>query len=83
VLAEAILMGIIGTMMGFLVGLPMEWYVLRVVQLEESGFVFDVLIPWKAMIGIGIGAMIVAVVAGILPAIRAVRLKITEAIAYE
>ncbi|HJZ59603.1 MAG TPA: ABC transporter permease, partial [Gemmataceae bacterium] len=47
VLAEAVLMGVLGTALGILIGLPMEWYVLKVVLVEESGFVFDVVIPWK------------------------------------
>src|SRR5213079_3409327 len=42
VMAEAILMGVFGTAIGILIGLPMEWYVLKVVLVEESGFVFDV-----------------------------------------
>ena len=38
VLAEAMLMGVFGTVLGILIGLPMEWYVLKVVLVEESGF---------------------------------------------
>ena len=47
VLAEAMLMGLFGTVLGILIGLPMVWYVLKVVMVEESGFVLDILIPWK------------------------------------
>jgi putative ABC transport system permease protein len=83
VLAEAMLMGIIGTILGFLMGLPMEWYLLRVVMREETGFVFDVLIPWKEAFGIGLISMATATLAGLVPALHAVRLRITDAIAYE
>ena len=51
-LAEALLLGVFGTVLGILIGLPMEWYVLRVVLVEESGFMFDVLFPWKQALGI-------------------------------
>ncbi len=83
VLAEATLMGIIGTVLGFLMGLPLEWYYLRVVMREETGFVFDVLIPWKEALGIAGISVLTATAAGLVPALHAVRLKITEAIAYE
>ncbi|MGL4420750.1 MAG: FtsX-like permease family protein, partial [Gemmataceae bacterium] len=48
VLAEAALMGAFGTLMGFLIGFPLEWYVVKIILLEESGFAFDVIFPWKA-----------------------------------
>jgi putative ABC transport system permease protein len=83
VLAEALLMGLLGTLLGFLMGLPMEWYLLRVVMQEETGFVFDVLIPWKEALGIGAICVATATAAGLLPALHAVRLNIPEAIAYE
>ena len=83
VLAEALLMGVFGTVLGILIGLPMEWYVLRVVLLEESGFLFDMVVPWKTGLAIAAGAMGVAALAGLLPAYRAVKTRITDAIAYE
>jgi putative ABC transport system permease protein len=83
VLAEATLMGILGTVLGFLMGLPMEWYLLRVVLQEETGFVFDVLIPWKQALGIGLISVLTATLAGLVPAIHAARLRIPDAIAYE
>jgi putative ABC transport system permease protein len=83
VLAEAFLMGVIGTILGILVGLPMEWYLLRVVLVEESGFVFPMIIPWKEALGIGAIAIGIATLAGLIPALHAVRLRIVDAIAYE
>lgn len=83
VLAEATLMGIIGTVLGFALGLPLEWYLLDVVLREESGFVFEMLIPWKEALGIGLVSVATATLAGLIPAIHAMRLRITEAIAYE
>jgi putative ABC transport system permease protein len=83
VLAEALLMGIIGTALGVLFGLPMEWYIVRVIMLEESGFVFPMLIPWIEGAGIAALAIVTATLAGFGPAAHAVRMPITEAIAYE
>lgn len=83
VLYEAVLMGLLGTLLGFLVGVPLEWYVLKVVMFEESGFSFELLLPWKQALGIAAGCVGVATVAGLLPALRAVKTRIPDAIAYE
>ena len=66
-----------------LIGLPMQWYVLQVVMVEESGFSFDLLVPWRQAILISIGAISIATLAGLLPALHAVRMRIPDAIAYE
>jgi putative ABC transport system permease protein len=83
VLAEAALMGVIGTAIGFLAGVPLEWYILRVVFLEESGYLFPVLIPWRESAVIAGVALLTATLAGLGPALHAVRQRIPEAIAYE
>jgi putative ABC transport system permease protein len=83
VLAEAMLMGILGCILGFALGLPLEWFLLDVVMREESGFVFEVRIPWVEAAGIGVVAIVTATIAGLLPALHAVRLRIPDAIAYE
>lgn len=83
VIAEAMLMGLIGTALGFAMGLPMEWFLLNVVLLEESGFRFEMLVPWQQAIGIGVVAIFTSTIAGLFPAIHAVRQNITDAIAYE
>lgn len=83
VLAEACLMGVIGTLLGFAVGIPLEWYVLRVLILEEAGFLFPVHIHWTAGLVIAAAALGAAALAGLGPALTAVRQRIPEAIAYE
>jgi putative ABC transport system permease protein len=83
VMAEAVLMGLFGTALGILIGLPMEWYVLSVVLPEESGFVFDVVIPWREAFGIAAASVLTATVAGLVPAIHAVRTRIPDAIQWE
>ncbi|MFO0937006.1 MAG: FtsX-like permease family protein [Gemmataceae bacterium] len=83
VLWEAVLMGLFGTGLGLLVGYPLEWYVLRVIIYEETGFTFAVLMPWKSVTTIAIGAVAMATMAGMLPAWNAVRTKVVDAISYE
>jgi putative ABC transport system permease protein len=83
VLAEAVLMGLFGTALGVMIGLPLEWYVLKVVLVDESGFNFDVVLPWKQAAVIASAAVLTATVAGLLPALHAVRTRIPEAIQYE
>ena len=83
VLAEAALMGIIGTVIGFVVGIPLEWYALRIVILEEAGYLFPVVIPWTEAMCIGIAAVLTATLAGLGPSLYAVRQCIPEAIAME
>jgi putative ABC transport system permease protein len=83
VLAEACLMGVIGTGIGFLVGMGLQWYVLKVLILQESGYLFPIIIPWQAALVIAGAAMATATLAGLGPALSAVRERIPEAIAYE
>jgi putative ABC transport system permease protein len=54
-----------------------------VVILEESGYLFPVYIPWIGGLVIAAAAMTTATLAGLGPAIYAVRQRIPEAIAYE
>lgn len=83
VLAEAFLMGVLGTGLGILIGLPMEWYVLKVMFVDESGFNLDVLIPWKATLGIAFVSISLATLAGLVPAWRAIQTRIPDALQYE
>jgi putative ABC transport system permease protein len=83
VMAEAMLLGVFGTALGILIGMPMEWYVLKVVMVDESGFVFDVVFPWKQALGIGGLSILTATLAGLLPAWRAIQTRIPDALQYE
>jgi putative ABC transport system permease protein len=83
VLAEAALMGAIGTAIGMLLGLALLWYVLKVIILEESGFLFPLYVPWQEGLVIAAAALLLATLAGLWPAVFTVRQRIPEAIAYE
>jgi putative ABC transport system permease protein len=83
VLAEAALMGLFGALIGFLFGLGLEWYTIRLILFNEAGFVFPMLVPWKpAVVVFGLSVVLTALV-GLWPAYHATRLRIAEAIAYE
>ncbi len=83
VIFEALLMGLIGSALGVLFGLLLEWYAVKVILLEESGFRFPLTVPWRESGFIALLAVTTATLAGLLPALRAVRLRIADAIAYE
>jgi putative ABC transport system permease protein len=77
-------MGVFGTIIGVLVGIPLQRYVLKVLILEESGYLFPLYVPWVgALIIAAAAAMTTATLAGLAPALYAVRQRIPEAIAYE
>src|SRR5262249_45691970 len=83
VLAEAVLMGLIGAVIGFGGGVLLEWYVLDVLVVDESGFRFPLRIPWLEAGLVSLLSVVLATLAGLWPAYQATRLRITEAIAYE
>jgi putative ABC transport system permease protein len=83
VLAEAVLMGLFGALMGFAAGLALQWYVIRILLLDEAGFVFPVRVAWlTAAVMVGLSVLLPQLV-GLWPALRATRTRIPEAIAYE
>ena len=77
------LMAVAGLALGLVAGTALEWYVLRVVLLAETGFVFPVRFPWGHAAAIAAMAVVGSLLAGLGPALRAARLRIPEAIAYE
>jgi putative ABC transport system permease protein len=83
VLAEAALMGLFGALIGFVVGLFIEWYIIRLILIDETGFVFPMLVPWRPAAVVFTLAVVLAALVGLWPAYHATRLRIAEAIAYE
>jgi putative ABC transport system permease protein len=83
VLSEAVLMGVIGTVIGILMGIPLQWYVVQVILFDEAGFAFPVVLPWKEAGVFALLALAIAMLAGLFPAMHAGRMPIAEAIAYE
>jgi putative ABC transport system permease protein len=83
VLAEAILMGVIGAAVGFGIGILLEWYILDVMIFDEAGFLFPLRVPWLEAGALTAAAVALATLAGLWPAYQATTLRIPEAIAYE
>jgi putative ABC transport system permease protein len=83
VLAEATLMSVIGGLIGFVVGLVLEWYVVRILLLDEAGWVFPMHVPWGACGMVFIVSVAAATLVGLWPAYNATRMRIPDAIAYE
>jgi putative ABC transport system permease protein len=83
VLAEALLMGVLGTVMGLLVGVPLQWFALQIVMLEDTGYSFPVYVPWAATLWIAAMSVGMATLAGLGPALQVTRQRIPEAIAPE
>jgi putative ABC transport system permease protein len=83
VLAEAVLMGIIGAVLGFGIGLLLQWYLLDLALFDESGFTFPLRVPWAAAAMVMGLSVVLATVVGLWPAYYATRMRIAEAIQYE
>lgn len=83
VAAEALLMGLIGGVLGFVAGLGLEWYVVDLMLPDEAGFTFPLIVPWAAAaVVFGLSALLATLV-GLWPAYLATLLRIPDAIAYE
>ena len=55
----------------------------RVVIWEEAGFLFPIVIPWVPALGVAVLSLALATLAGLGPAVHAVRLNIAEAVTVE
>ncbi len=83
VLAEGVFLGGIGTLLGVLAGGFLEWYTVRVLLFEESGFVCPLRVPWLTVAGVVLVTLASALAAGLGPAVRAAHLSIPRTIAHE
>ncbi|WP_327010783.1 FtsX-like permease family protein [Dactylosporangium sp. NBC_01737] len=78
---ESVVITLFGTVLGLVVGAGLGAATVTALK-SVIGF-GAVTLPWGYMIAYIIGAVIVGAVAGLIPAIRAVRLNVLNAIAYE
>lgn len=83
VAAQALLIGILGLALGVGLGVLLEKYVLSVLFVEETGFVFALLFPATMTLLATAFTLAGAQVAAALPALRAAYLPVSEAVAYE
>jgi putative ABC transport system permease protein len=83
VLAQALLIGVLGLLLGVGLGALLEVYCLRVLMVEEAGQFFAFLFPVTMTLLTIAFTLAAAQVAGGLPALRAAYQPISEAVAYE
>lgn len=80
VILEAGFLALIGVGFGAMIGLGLEWYVLRVLLLTETGFAFPVSVPWADVGLVAMGAGLGSLLAGLGPAISASRMPLSRAL---
>ncbi|HEY0358132.1 MAG TPA: FtsX-like permease family protein [Mycobacteriales bacterium] len=77
---ESVVISLFGTLLGIAVGIGLGAAVVR--ALKDEGFT-SFSLPWSQMAIYLVAAAVIGVVAAILPAIRAARLNVLQAISYE
>jgi putative ABC transport system permease protein len=77
---ESIVISLFGSLLGIAVGAGLGAAVVR--ALKDKG-ISELALPWGLMVSYVIAGAVVGVVAAIIPAIRAARLNVLNAIAYE
>jgi putative ABC transport system permease protein len=77
---ESVVISLFGTLLGLGVGVGLGVVVVR--ALKEFGFT-ELALPWTLMVVYLFAALIIGVGAAVIPAIRAARLNVLNAIAYE
>ncbi len=78
---ESVLVTLVGAVLGLAVGLAMAYAFIRASATQFPGLGF--VVPWTVIGIVVVGSVVVAVLAAILPARRAARLNVVEAVGYE
>jgi len=80
VTVEAVVISVFGALLGLVVGAGLGTAVVR--ALDDQG-IHQLALPWTQMVTYLVLAGVVGVIAATLPAIRAARVNVLQAIAYE
>jgi putative ABC transport system permease protein len=78
---ESILITLVGVVLGLAVGLAFGYVFVRASASQFPGLGF--VVPWTTILVLLLGALVVAVVAAIMPARRATRINILRAVGFE
>jgi putative ABC transport system permease protein len=78
---ESLLVTAVGVILGFAVGIVMGYVFVRAMASSFPGLVY--VAPWSLIAAVMAGALVVALLAAIMPARRAARLNVIEAVGYE
>jgi putative ABC transport system permease protein len=80
IVVEAVIVSLLGALLGIAIGILFGWAMQR--ALAELGVeVFAV--PWGLLVVFAVVAALLGLAASIVPAVRASRIRVLEAIAYE
>jgi putative ABC transport system permease protein len=82
ILAEAALMGLIGGILGIVFVIVLS-RIFMMAMTTMSGYTLTYILPMERIIAAMVIAVIISLLAAFLPAFRAARIRILEAIQYE
>lgn len=78
---ESLVIALIGAVMGIAIGAGLGWALLKGLSFGVPGVTYAP--PIATMVGVAIAAVVLGLVAALLPARRAARLDVVEALSYE
>ncbi|MFB3817126.1 MAG: FtsX-like permease family protein [Candidatus Methylomirabilales bacterium] len=83
ILAEAGYLGLLATLLGSLAGLALSLVLIHVINKQSFGWSIQFWLPVRTLIGYGLLTLAASLLAGALPAWRAARIRVAEAVRYE
>ena len=83
IVAEAVIIALIGTVLGLAIGTGFGWALVRALASGEDDLELIFALPTGTIVGVVIGSFVAGVLAGLYPAWRAGRLNVLDAIATE
>jgi putative ABC transport system permease protein len=83
VVIEGILIALVGGLIGIVGGLAGGWLPLRLFTFAITGYRYPIIMPWRHLLLSLAVAVLVGILASLVPARRAARLEILDAIGYE
>jgi putative ABC transport system permease protein len=83
VAVEALLVGVAAGVLGMAGGLVGGWLPLRYFTFSVTGYLFPLMIPWSHMAVVFVAALLIGLLASLIPMRQAAQVPVLSAIAYE